>query len=65
MNTIETVAAQCPYCGENIELVVDGSAGDQRYIEDCEVCCQAISIALTCDEELGVRVDVFSENDVF
>src|SRR5690606_31691888 len=25
----------CPYCGEPIELLVDGSAGDQQYIEDC------------------------------
>jgi hypothetical protein len=23
----------CPYCGEAIEMVLDGTAGEQRYIE--------------------------------
>jgi len=32
----------CPYCGEAFVLVVDGSAGNQRYFEDCEVCCRPI-----------------------
>ena len=31
---------QCPYCGERIEILVDDSAGDQHYVEDCQVCCQ-------------------------
>ena len=30
----------CPYCGERINLVLDTSAGAQRYIEDCQVCCR-------------------------
>ncbi|MSR13382.1 MAG: CPXCG motif-containing cysteine-rich protein [Gammaproteobacteria bacterium] len=35
----------CPYCGEAISSVLDLSAPEQRYIEDCEVCCQPIEIA--------------------
>jgi len=41
----------CPYCGEGFVTVVDCSAGDQEYIEDCEVCCSPIVFALTTDGE--------------
>ena len=43
---IETVVIHCPYCGETYETVIDLSAGSQRYIEDCAVCCKPIEIAL-------------------
>ena len=36
----------CPYCGETITILVDASAGAQRYIEDCQVCCRPITIAV-------------------
>lgn len=39
-------AIACPYCGATIELTLDGSAGDQRYVEDCSVCCRPIECLL-------------------
>ena len=44
---IEAINIDCPYCGEVFETTADCSAGDQEYIEDCQVCCQPIVIALT------------------
>ena len=41
---------QCPYCGENIEVLLDCSIEQQNYIEDCQVCCQAIRILYTCSD---------------
>ena len=38
---------QCPYCGERIEIQVDGSAGEQSYVEDCSVCCRPILLEVT------------------
>jgi hypothetical protein len=35
-------AVICPYCGEPLELLIDTSAGEQRYIEDCQICCRPI-----------------------
>jgi transcription elongation factor Elf1 len=35
----------CPYCGENISMLLDLSEGQQQYIEDCEVCCRPIEIS--------------------
>lgn len=54
---------QCPYCGETIELVVDDSAGDQRYIEDCHVCCRPIVVGVKIDEDGEAIVEAWAEND--
>ena len=43
---LELVAITCPYCGESYSTQVDLSAGSQRYIEDCAVCCRPIEVAL-------------------
>ena len=34
----------CPYCWQNISMVLDLSVTDQSYIEDCEVCCRPVNI---------------------
>ena len=34
----------CPYCWEKISMLLDLTAGGQTYVEDCEVCCNPISI---------------------
>lgn len=36
---------KCPYCREQISMLLDLSEdGAQDYIEDCEVCCQPIQV---------------------
>ncbi len=35
---------QCPYCWEEISMILDPSIGKQTYIEDCEVCCNPIEL---------------------
>jgi transcription elongation factor Elf1 len=43
----------CPYCGEEISMVLDLSVRRQNYVEDCEVCCNPIQVTYTvADEEL-------------
>ena len=44
-------AVTCPYCLETIEVLVDLSAGDQDYIEDCQVCCRPIEFSLRLQGE--------------
>ena len=36
---------QCPYCWQPISMRLDLTGGDQRYVEDCERCCNPIEIA--------------------
>ena len=58
----EAITIHCPYCGEGYETVVDLSAGSQRYIEDCAVCCRPIEITLRVGED-GELLDVATSTD--
>jgi hypothetical protein len=57
------VDVDCPYCGEAIQIRLDLSAGSQSYVEDCQVCCQAILMNVsvaddgTLDGVVGGRID--------
>lgn len=54
---------QCPYCGENIELLIDRSIDHQSYIEDCQVCCQPITIDVSVSDEGEVCIFLLAENE--
>lgn len=38
---------QCPYCLEEISMLIDYSVSKQSYIEDCEICCNPIQITIS------------------
>lgn len=40
----------CPYCGQQISMVLEELYGSQSYIEDCEVCCNPIQISYTVED---------------
>ena len=58
MPHLPTADIDCPYCGETITLVVDDSAGDQQYVEDCEVCCQPWQVSVTYDANGEASVSI-------
>ncbi|WP_298533026.1 CPXCG motif-containing cysteine-rich protein [uncultured Algibacter sp.] len=37
----------CPYCWEHISMLLDNSILKQKYIEDCEVCCNPIQVSVS------------------
>ena len=41
----------CPYCGEEISMVLDLSVRRQSYVEDCEVCCNPIEISYRVEDD--------------
>jgi len=41
----------CPYCGEQISMVLDTSVRSQVYTEDCEVCCRPIQIRYRMEDD--------------
>ena len=49
--------AYCPYCGENISLLIDDTLQSQEYIEDCEVCCSPmiVNVEINSDEEILIN----------
>ncbi|VXB71665.1 CPXCG motif-containing cysteine-rich protein [Pseudomonas sp. 8AS] len=59
---LEAQRYQCPYCGEEVEAVLDLSAGDQEYVEDCPVCCRPIVFDLRTDGQ-DWALHVRTEND--
>ena len=59
----ELLATSCPYCGEPVELFVDGSAGEQDYIEDCPVCCRPMRVHLAVDAEGDVSIQLAHEDE--
>lgn len=60
---LDTRDIDCPYCGERISLVLDASAGGQRYIEDCHVCCQPITVLLDVDADGDASVHVQAQDE--
>jgi hypothetical protein len=56
------VTAQCPYCGEEVEVTVDDlGASSEQYVEDCPVCCRPwdVSVERTegdAEEEVSLSV---------
>ncbi len=53
----------CPYCGELLHLIVDESVPEQRYIEDCQVCCQPIDVLTWLDGDGDVAVSLRRDDD--
>jgi transcription elongation factor Elf1 len=42
---------QCPYCWEQISMLVDTSQNHQNYIEDCEICCNPIQLTVASENQ--------------
>lgn len=40
----------CPYCGEHIGTAIDLTEGSRSHIEDCQVCCRPMLVAITVDD---------------
>lgn len=52
---------QCPYCWEEISVLLDPSVSKQTYIEDCEVCCRPIEFHVSFD---AGELTAFIANDI-
>lgn len=46
MDRQEEVFYQCPYCWEEVSIIVDLSTNMEDYVEDCEVCCNPIEFTV-------------------
>ncbi len=62
MELLQTHDLTCPYCGENIQIIVDCSVQSQNYIEDCQVCCRPINLYVTIEDE-NATIRALHENE--
>jgi len=63
MQALQESSIQCPYCGENVDVLIDASVPQQSYIEDCQVCCRPINFVVTCRDDGLATVTVSHENE--
>ena len=63
MDLLQTVNIHCPCCGEPLDIIIDCSAGSREYVEDCQVCCQPMLLALTMHDNAVASIEVRKEND--
>jgi len=47
----------CPYCSEEISMVLDTGVPRQTYVEDCEVCCRPIEIRYLLEDDSIVQFE--------
>ncbi|MFN7141814.1 MAG: CPXCG motif-containing cysteine-rich protein [Limisphaerales bacterium] len=47
---------QCPFCGQQFELLIDTSTSSQQFTTDCEICCRPFEVFVEC--ELGEVVSL-------
>ena len=62
MTGCEEIRVSCPYCGEQIDLLIDTSLEQQEYIEDCAVCCRPITVNVSLAVSGAFQVAVRDEN---
>ncbi|WP_128763241.1 CPXCG motif-containing cysteine-rich protein [Leeuwenhoekiella aestuarii] len=51
---------QCPYCWEEISMLLDTSVRHQVYVEDCEVCCNPIELTVGYEDAVLTEFQVAS-----
>ena len=48
----------CPFCGENLTVLIDLSMESQSYIEDCQICCRPMQLSYKVTDEDTVNVEI-------
>lgn len=63
MQELQPAIIQCPYCWEEIEILVDCSVPSQEYIEDCSVCCRPITLSVKSSHDEIVHIEACTEDE--
>jgi hypothetical protein len=59
-----TALVSCPYCGAQVELLLDpGGGSSQDYVEDCEVCCRPWQVSVRWDAGGAAQVEVRTDDE--
>jgi hypothetical protein len=53
----DMVEVQCPYCGERVEVAIEGDVWG-KLVQDCEVCCNPWQLTVTRDRYGDVDVQI-------
>lgn len=56
---------QCPYCWQNISMLIEPSLQTTNYIEDCEICCRPINIEYVFSDLDLINFNAYSIEENF
>ena len=56
---------QCPYCWQQISMLIEPSDQTITYIEDCEICCRPINIKYNFSNLELLNFNAFSTDEIF
>ncbi|MDG1688689.1 MAG: CPXCG motif-containing cysteine-rich protein [Gammaproteobacteria bacterium] len=65
MTSLNEQIISCPYCGEQLDVLIDVEEAGQQYIEDCQVCCCPIVFVISAELDGELSVSVHAENESF
>lgn len=61
----ESAEVACPCCWEEVTVRLDpGSGSNQRYVEDCPVCCRPWDVRVAYRSDGSAEVELRGEDDV-
>ena len=63
MDLLAEQIIKCPYCGEQIDVLIDHQEAGHEYVEDCQVCCKPIVFSVAADSSGNLSVSVRDENE--
>jgi transcription elongation factor Elf1 len=53
-----TTKVRCPHCGKNLLVSLDLSGPEETWLEDCQLCKQAIHFSSTVkDDRIAVKAE--------
>ena len=61
-NQLNEKRITCPHCGHHLHTLLDTSAGDQDYYDECPSCCMEIHYHLHIDE-YRKKIELSVDND--
>jgi len=47
----------CPYCWENVSMLLDPDMSGEVYVEDCQVCCNPIEVEFQIHDDRVVKFE--------
>ena len=56
---------QCPYCWQEISMLIESSTETTSYVEDCEICCRPIDIEYVFLNSELLNFNAFSTDENF
>ena len=56
---------QCPYCWQQISMLIEQSSEITSYVEDCEICCRPINVEYVFSNSLPLNFNAFSTDENF